>query len=205
MGQQQFTSWVLTDADAPSLFFIQDGEFQIRTVPFYYFWRRNQNSINQHQQKVDAFNRRVSAYNLKGTIHKNRVNQFNSLARQFNANNTSVSEVILDRLQVEIRRGESELVAFEQELERVQMDLNEGVTVNPVPALTNALKNRSDLLHTINPAVYNAIQITAGYASFFRYVKFNYPHTWKAFLQSIAKVKILPAVKTPTQMPRRNP
>ncbi|MCZ6801781.1 MAG: hypothetical protein O7F12_14970 [Nitrospirae bacterium] len=205
MAKQQFTSWVLTDTDAPSSFFIQDGEFQVRTVPYYYFWRRNENSLNQHQEKVDAFNSRVGAYNLKVTTHKNKVNQFNSLARRFNANNASVSAATLDRLQTGIQRSESELVAFEQELERVQMDLKEGVTVNPVPALTNALKNQSDLLQTINPVVYNAVQATAGYASFFRYIKFNHPYTWKAFLTSMAKVTIHPAVKAPTQMPRRNP
>ena len=38
MGQQQFTSWVLTDTDSPSSFFVQDGEFQVRTFPYYYFW-----------------------------------------------------------------------------------------------------------------------------------------------------------------------
>jgi len=189
MAQQQFTSWVLTDTDSLSSFFVQDGEFRVRPVPYYYFWRRNEHSIKQHYEKVDTFNSRVGAYNLKVTTHKNRVNQFNSLARRFNADNSSVSVATLDRLQAEIQRGESELVAFEQELERVQMDLKEGVTVNPVPILTNALKNRSDLLETINPVVYNAVQTTAGYASFFRYMKFNHPHTWKAFLQSIDKIR----------------
>lgn len=204
MGRQSFTSYILTDTDSPSRFFLQDETLQIQSLPHYYFWKRNDHAIQKHQRKVVAYNQRVDAHNRKVTTHKNLINQFNSLARRFNANNASVPMATLDGLQAEIERGESELVALEQELDRLQMDLKEGVSVNPVPALTKALKSQSELLQTLNPLVYQAVHATAGYAAFFRYVKFNHPQTWNAFLKSIGGVKTHPSVKTPTHMPRKN-
>ena len=270
MNRQKATSWVLTDIDAPASFSIQNGEFRLRSFPYYYFWSRDEDLIHQYQEKekvyksrVDAYNRKVTssknrvsqfkdpvrlyqekgaayksqvdAYNRKVTSSKNRVNQFNDLVSRFNANNASVSKLTLDRLKAEIQRDKlelnaldqelkrlkreldtvnaviqgdkSELDAFQQELKRLEMDLEEiesGI-VNPMPALTHALKNQPDLLKEINPVVVNAVHTTAGYASFFRYLKFNHPQTWKKFLTSIANVTIRPAVKTPTHMPRKNP
>jgi chromosome segregation ATPase len=177
----------------------------------------------------------VDAYNRKVTSSKNRVNQFNDLVSRYNANNASVSKLKLDRLKAEIQRDKSELNtldqelkrlkreldtvnaviqgdkaeldAFRQELKRLEMDLEEieSGLVNPMPALTHALKSQPDLLKNINSVVVKAVYTTAEYASFFRYIKSNHPHTWKGFLQSIANVTIRPAVKTPTHMPKKNP
>jgi hypothetical protein len=205
LGKKPFTSWVLTDTETPSSFSIQAGTFQLHSFPYYYFWSRNEDSTTQYQGNVDAFNSRVRAYNLQVTNHKNLVNQFNSLASRFNANNASVPKFTLDGLRFEIEISESKLVALEQELNRLDMDLKEGAVVNSVPALTNALKNQSDLLKEINPVVINAVKATAEYAAFFRYMKFNHPSTWKTFLASIDEVAIHPAVKTPTKMPRKTP
>ncbi|MGV7227238.1 MAG: hypothetical protein ACQ9IQ_01140 [Nitrospirales bacterium] len=270
MNGQKATSWVLTDIDAPSSFSIQNGEFRLRSFPYYYFWSRNEDLIHQYQEKekvyssrVNAYNRkvissknrvsqfkdpvrlyqekgaaynsRVDAYNRKVTSSKNRVSQFNDLVSRYNANNASVSKLKLDRLRAEIQRDKSELDALAQEVKRLkrefetmkvivqgdkeeldaldqkvkrlEMELEEierGI-VNPLPSLTNALKNQPDLLKNINPVVVNAVHTTAGYASFFRYIKSNHPQTWKNFLTSIANVTILPAVKTPTHMPKKNP
>ena len=270
MNRHKATSWVLTDIDAPASFSIQNGEFRLRSFPYYYFWSRNEDLIHQYQEKekvyksrVDAYNRKVissknrvnqfkdpvrlyqqkgaayksqvDAYNQKVVSVKSRVNQFNDLVSRFNANNASVSKLTLDRLKAEIQRDKlelaaldqelkrlkreldtvnaviqgdkSELDAFQQELKRLERDLEEieSGLVNPMPALTHALKNQPDLLKEINPVVVNAVYTTAGYASFFRYIKFNHPQTWKKFLTSIANVTIRPAVKTPTHMPRKNP
>jgi len=270
MNDEKATSWVLTDIDAPASFSIQNGEFRLRSLPYYYFWSRNEDAIHQYQEKekvyksrVDAYNRKVTSsknrvnqfndpvrlyqergaayksqvdvYNRKVTSSKNRVNQFNNLVSRYNANNASVSKLTLDRLKAEIQKDKSELNtldqelkrlkreldtvnaviqgdkaeldAFQQELKRLEMDLEEieSGLVNPMPALTHALKNQHDLLKNINPVVVKAVYTTAEYASFFRYIKSNHPQTWKKFLTSIANVTILPAVKTPTHMPKKNP
>lgn len=269
MNRQKATSWLLTDIDAPASFSIQDGEFRLRSFPYYYFWNRNEDVIHQYeekekiynsredayhrkasrfknrvsqfndpvgryQEKGAAYNSQVAAYNRKATSSKNRVKQFNDLVSRFNANNASVSKMKLDRLRAEIQRDKSELDAlasevkrlkreFEavkaviqgdkseldalaQELKRLEMDLKEieSGMVNPMPALTTALKNRPDLLKDLNPVVVKVVRTTAGYASFFRYIKSNHPHTWKGFLQSIANVTIRPAVQTPSRMPKKN-
>jgi len=270
LNRQKSTSWVLTDTGAPASFSIQNGEFRLRSFPYYYFWSRNEEVIHQYREKekvykrrVEVYNRKVTssknrfnqfkdpvrlyqekgaaynsqvdAYNRKVTSSKDRVNQFNELVRRYNANNASVSKLTLDRLEGEIQRDtleldalaqelkrlkrefetvdaviqgdQSELDAFQQELKRLEKDLEELKSgfVNPMPALTHALKNQPDLLKEINPLVIKAVQTTAEYASFFRYIKFHNPQTWKNFLSSIANVTISPAVKTPTHMPRKNP
>ena len=84
------------------------------------------------------------------------------------------------------------------------MDLKEEVSVDAVPELTNTLKNQTMLLSKLNPIVYEAVQTTAGYAAFFRYVKLNHNVNWKAFIKSISKVHISPVVKTPTKMPKKS-
>ena len=215
---EKATSWVLTDIDAPASFSFQNGEFRLRSFPYYYFWSRNEDLIHQYQEKekvyksrVNAYNRKVinskdrvtqfkdpvrlyqekgaayksqvDAYNRKVIISKNHVSQFNDLVSRFNANNASVSKLTLDRLKAEIQRDKSELDvidqelkrlkreldtvnaliqgdkaeldALDQEVKRLEMDLEEienGI-VNPMPALTHALKNQPDLLKEINPVV----------------------------------------------------
>ena len=191
--------------------------------------------VRLYQEKGAAYKSQVDAYNRKVIISKNHVSQFNDLVSRFNANNASVSKLTLDRLKAEIQRDKSELDVIDQELKRLKRELDtvnaviqgdkseldalsrelkrlemdleeiENGIVNPMPALTHALKNQPDLLKEINPVVVNAVYTTAGYASFFRYIKFNHPQTWKKFLTSIANVIIRPAVKTPTHMPRKNP
>ena len=270
MNRQKATSWVLTDIDSTASFSIKNGEFQIRNFPYYYFWSRNEDFINQYQEKEKtynsrmdtynqkvassknrvnqfndpvklyqergvAYNNRVDAYNRKVTSSKNRINLFNELVSRFNANNASVPKLTIDRLRAEIERDKSELNALAQEvkrlkreyetvkavikgdkaelnalaqeLKRLEADLEElerGFVI-PIPDLTNALKNQPDLLKNINPVVVKAVRITAEYASFFRYIKFNHPHTWKGFLQSIANITISPRVETPTHMPKKIP
>jgi archaellum component FlaC len=270
MKRQNATSWVLTDIDAPASFSIQNGEFQLRSFPYYYFWSRNEDVIHQYQEKEKVYKSRVDAYNLKVTSSKNRVNQFtdpvrlyqekgaayksqvdvynrkvtnsknrvnqfNDLVTRYNANNASVPKLKLKRLKAEIQRDKEELNTLDQELKRLKRELEtvnaviqgdkaeldalaqelkrlekdleelESGIVNPMPALTNALKNQPDLLKNINPVVVKAVHTTAEYASFFRYIKSNHPHTWKGFLKSIANVTIRPSVKTPTHMPKKNP
>jgi hypothetical protein len=269
MNRQKATSWVLTDIDAPASFSIQNGQFRLRSFPYYYFWSRNEEVFYQYKEQekvykslVDAYNQKVTssknrfnqfkdpvrlyqqtraayksqvdAYNRKATSSKNRVNQFNNLVTRYNANNASVPKSKLNRLKAEIQKDKleldaldqelkrlkreldsvnavlqgdkSELDALDQKLKRLEMDLEEieSRMVDPMPALTHALKNQPDLLKKINPVVVNAVHTTAEYAAFFRYLKFNHPQTWEKFLTSIAHVTIRPAVKTPTHMPRGN-
>lgn len=73
-----------------------------------------------------------------------------------------------------------------------------------VPQLTKEMKNQAILLSKLNPAVYEAVQKSSSYASFFRYVKINYNANWKAFVKSISGVNIVPVVKTPTKMPKNS-
>ncbi len=270
MNGQKAPSWVLTDINAPASFSIQNGQFQIRSFPYYYFWSRNEDLFHQYQEKeriyhsrVGAYNRKVLSsknranqfedpvrlyqetgaayknvvdlYNLKVTSSKNRITQYNDLVKRFNAHNASVSKLQFDRLDSEIQsdrveletldqelrrlkrefetlnaviKGDQlELKALDQELKRLKIELEEieNGMVNPLSTLTNALKNQSDLLEKINPVVVKAVHTTAEYASFFRYIKFHHPQTWKKFLTSIGDVTIRPFVKTPTHMPRKNP
>ena len=204
MRHHQFTAWVLTDTDSPSTFLISDGHLKIKAFPYYYFWRRNDQSVDTYNKKVNIYQSQVNEYNQLVVALKERIKTYNQLVRRFNADNSSVSKSAMDRMEAKIKTDESNLLAFNQELKRVEMDLHEGVAVDAVPQLTNDLKNQTMLLKNINPMVYSAVQITAKYGSFFRYVKLNYNVNWKTFLKSISTIKTSPSIKTPTKMPRKN-
>ena len=177
-----------------------------------------------YKSQVDVYNRKVTNYQKPCQANST------IWLPVINANNASVPKLKLKRLKAEIQRDKAELNTLDQELKRLKRELDtvnaviqgdkaeldalaqelkrlekdleelESGIVNPMPALTNALKNQPDLLKNINPVVVKAVHTTAEYASFFRYIKSNHPHTWKGFLKSIANVTIRPSVKTPTQM-----
>ena len=188
-----------------------------------------------YKKKGEAYEREVETYNQKVTTHKNRVKQFNDLVKRFNANNASVPKLTLDYLEAEIQKEQAELTSLakkltdlKKEFEAVKAevqgdkskldalaqnlhtlkkqieDIQSGL-VKPMPTLTNSLKNYSHLLQNLNPVVMKAVQTTAEYASFFRYIKSKHPHMWNRFFTSLANVPIHPIVKTPTHMPRQIP
>lgn len=68
-----------------------------------------------------------------------------------------------------------------------------------VKKLTDGLKQKSDALRRLNPAVYDAATKTMRFSALFRFVKQRNPENWNKFLAQIQEVKIFPAVKTPTQ------
>jgi hypothetical protein len=173
--------------------------------------------VTSHKNRVNQFNEFVSRYNannasvsklklgrLEAEIQREKL-ELEALNQELKGLKRELEEGA--NVNEKIQRDKSELDALDRELERLEMDLEnlEGRIVNPMPAMTNALKNQPELLKKINPLVFNAVHTTAEYASFFRYIKFKHPQTWKKFLTSIANVTIRPAVKTPTHMPKKNP
>lgn len=68
-----------------------------------------------------------------------------------------------------------------------------------VKTLTEGLKQKSDALRRLNPAVYDAATQTMRFSALFRFVKQRNPENWNEFSAQIRQVTISPCVKTPTQ------
>lgn len=66
-----------------------------------------------------------------------------------------------------------------------------------VSSLTQGLKSKRSVLRQINPHLYDEINKTMRYAALFRYVKLNYPSSWKIFYAQLANKEPEPAVVTP--------
>jgi hypothetical protein len=84
----------------------------------------------------------------------------------------------------------------------MQEDLGSLDAVDPVVGLTYIIKNKSFLLSEINKPVMRAVQMTAGYAAFFRYVKEQFPDEWALFIKSLEAESNIVAIKTPTEVPK---
>ena len=62
------------------------------------------------------------------------------------------------------------------------------------------ISSKPELLHGINPAVWNAAVETMRYAAFFRFCKKNFPESWLHFIRQIENVAVATRVQTPTVM-----
>lgn len=75
--------------------------------------------------------------------------------------------------------------------------------VMAVETLTQGLKQKPDTLRQLNPAVYDAAQNTMRFAALFRFVKQRNPESWNEFMAQVLHAEVSPAVKTPTQWPKK--
>ncbi len=199
----KYTAWVLTDTEKPAFFSVSNGNLDLDSSPYYYFWRRNELSIKNHQSKVNIYNNKVKEYNELITNLKSQISSHNAQVARYNADNSSISVFVLNQSELEINNQKMRAEILQEELTRLKLDLEEGVSVDPVPELTNEIIEQFALLKKINPLVFEAVELTAGYASLFRYIKLNHNNIWNNFMQSISNVKITPAIKTPTEMTKK--
>ena len=96
-----------------------------------------------------------------------------------------------------LRRGDSvRAVSYLESLERLRP------AASGLSELTETFRDRPYLLHDLNPAVYAVVTNTARYGAFFRYVRQQDHANWNAFLAQLRGVPVLPAVATPTQIPK---
>ena len=71
-----------------------------------------------------------------------------------------------------------------------------------VSRLTDKMKEETETIQNLNPAVYDVANKTMRFAAFFRYIKAHNRISWKRFLQQIRYVEIEPAIETPTKWNR---
>lgn len=200
INKYKYTAWVLTDIEEPTSFSVSNGDLKIKSSPYYYFWRRNESSINNYQSKVNIYNRKVNEYNEFITNLKSQISKYNTQVARYNADNSSVSIFLLNQSKLDIDNQKLKAKKLEEELKRLKLDLEERVFVDSVPKLTDELKKQSNIFRKINPLVFKTVDLTVGYTSLFRYIKLNHNNSWKTFMESISNVEIKPVVETPTEM-----
>lgn len=71
-----------------------------------------------------------------------------------------------------------------------------------MPDLTARIAADTALTRALNPLVWQAVENTARYAALFRLAKQESPAEWQAFAASLERVRIQPAVPTPTSWRR---
>lgn len=199
LSEYQYTAWVLTDAETTSSFTLKDGDIEIYSSPYYYFWDKNNLKVSAHNRAVNAYNNHVDEYNLLVKDTKKKVSEYNSLVVRFNVNNSSIPKSQLSSLQTNIKTQQLKLASIEEELKRLKNDIEEGIEVEPVTQLTNYLKT-TNIIQEINPIIHNAVETTSSFASFFRYIKIENHNNWREFIKSLANVKVKPNVKTPSRI-----
>jgi hypothetical protein len=90
-----------------------------------------------------------------------------------------------------------------ESLSSLLLQLRVGMTSEQVVFLedySNRFSSRIDLLRSMNPAVWDAGTAVMRYAALFRYCRQRHPENWAAFLKSLASVRVVPQVRTPTVM-----
>ena len=127
--------------------------------------------------------------------------------------NKKVNQVANGRLRAEFERDRA-LLTQEQFLKKYSQKnrtrryreiYDEIVTRALVVAMHDysaRLSRKIRQLGGINPAVYGALVKTMRFSAFFRHAQKRIPRRYQALLESLARVKVLPRVKTPTVMKR---
>ena len=195
-----FTSFVLTDKDVNYVFEIVGSDLKLSGRPYYYFTRMESDTANirklrtqllecydeiETQAKIllkddytPALNPRTGLGNLVAALTKRKQEKvFNPYSMQY----MTKALVTLDSL---------------NELTNEKI----GIKFQVLNDYTQSFKPYWDLLKKFNPPVYSAVENTAQWSAFFRYVRKTNPANWSQFVKKIEAggKPDAPAVQTPT-------
>jgi hypothetical protein len=198
--KKKFTSYVLTDKDVDIRFDADRNGFKLSGNPYYYFTITEfdtENIDNTRKQlescyaEIDKYSKLLlkdkyspqlnSKNNLKGLL---KVLDENKEQEASNAYSSNV-ENALKKLDSLTRLSDNEI----------------GIKFKVLNNYTNTFnKNNWILLENYNPLIYNAVEKTAQWAAFFRYVIKANPNNWARFIDKVKNLEIkdAPSVKTPT-------
>jgi hypothetical protein len=199
-GQKKFSSYVLTDKDVNINFEIRDSKFQLNGVPYYYFIKMEVNEvrIKMLRSKLEMCYEEIDSYAKlflrdKYTSELNPRNNLKGLLAAVNANkkNESFNPYAAHYLRMSINKLDSMNRMSNEDI---------GVRINPLDVFSNEFKKDWPVLKEYNPLVYSAVENTARWAAFFRYVKNSNPENWQLFLKKVNGIKFLgaPSINTPT-------
>jgi hypothetical protein len=198
-GSEKFTSFTLTDKDVDMVFEINGSELKLSGNPYYYFTKTEVDTANVRQlrMQLDECYKVIETHaeillkekyspdlnprtNLKGLI---KTLSENKQERIFNPYSTQYVEKSLKKLETLNQMTDDQI----------------GIKFKTLDSFSESFKPYWSLLKKYNPLVYSAVENTAQWAAFFRYVKTVNPENWALFVKKIQNNKSdAPAVRTPT-------
>jgi len=195
-----FTSYVLTDKDVNYVFDTDESGFKLTGKPYYYFITSNVDTANirrLHDQVIDCYDDiDVHAKILlkeKYTPDLDPRTHLNELVRA------------LTKLKNEAVFNPYSMYAVGKALNMIDSiskmtDAQLGIQFRVESNYTESFKSYWDLLKKFNPVVYSAVENTAQWSAFFRYVRKVNPENWAQFVEKVNNNGVwdAPAVQTPT-------
>lgn len=203
-------SYVITDDGRDIQFDFDGGSLRIAGEPYIYFWRYKGKTPDY--SLVDAYvkaaldvgagadasppaeRRKAYAKLLLDELNQTDVEYDTPLV-------TSTLRTLLDKKDDQARAAYIETLSTDA-IRDTAIDLrvlDDVRTVVPLKEYTERMSSDTNLLRSINPAVWDAGVEVMRYAAFFRYVKANYPAQWDGFTAQLGQV---PVVNTPTVFKR---
>jgi hypothetical protein len=199
-NRSKFSSYVLTDKEANITFDIDKSEFKLSGTPYYSFSKTEINASNVNKirkQLEDCYNEidknaelfLQDKYSPELDSRKHLTELLQALEENKNLEKNNPYAIFYIRKNVKTLKSLNGLT-----------DNEIGIAFTPLDNYTNTFKQHWPLLKTYNPLVYTAVENTAQWTAFFRYVSKTNPNNWKSFIGKINNIKITdaPTIKTPT-------
>jgi len=195
-----FTSYVLTDKDVNYVFDTDESGFKLSGSPYYYFITTKSDTANirrLQEQLLDCYD--------DVDIHAKIL-----LKEKYTPDldpRTHLDELVkvLTKLKQEAVFNPYSMYSVGKALNMIDSisnmtDAQIGIQFQVENNYTESFKPYWDLLKKFNPVVYSAVENTAQWSAFFRYVRKVNPENWALFVEKVNNNGIwdAPAVQTPT-------
>ena len=195
-----FSSFILTDEDTDFVFEIDESGLKFSGNPYYYFTKTESN-MEYVKQLLAQLN---TCYDDIETYAKIILKDEYTSALNPRTNLGDLTELLTKHKQDKIFNpyAMNYLMQALNKLDSLNSLTNDdiGIKFQTLNDYSESFKSYWPLLKTFNPLVYSAVENTARWSAFFRFVRKNNPDNWSQFVKKIENtiIKDAPAVQTPT-------
>jgi len=195
-----FSSFVLTDKDVDFTFNTDEYGIKFSGRPYYYFIKSNIDTANirQLREKIDNYYKDIES-NAKILLKEKytskldpRTNLTELLeALESNKNERIFNPYAIHYIESAVKNLDSLNKLTDEEI---------GIDFKVLDNYSESFKTYWDALKGFNPIVYSAIENTAQWSAFFRYIRKENPPNWTIFAEKVLNEgrSNAPEVKTPT-------
>jgi len=195
-----FTSYVLTDKDIKFVFDADESGFKISGQPYYYFTKMkvDQNRVKKLQEQLINCYNDIDNYSkiILGDEYVPALNPRTGLGDLVAALSKHKQEKIFNAFSWQKIEDALTKIDSLNDLTNAQV----GIQFQVLDNYTESFKPYWAFLKKYNPLVYSAVENTAQWSAFFRYVRKTNPDNWAQFVNKLEQHNIpdAPDVRTPT-------
>jgi hypothetical protein len=197
---EKFTSYTLTDKDADIVFEIDGSDLKLSGNPYYYFTKTEVDTTNVRQlrEQLNECYKEIETHAkiLLKTRYSPSLNPRTNLKGLIKALSENKQEQIFNPYSMQYVETALKKIESMNQLTNDEI----GIKFKTLDSFSELFKPYWDLLKRYNTRVYSAVENTAQWAAFFRYVKAINPENWTVFVEKIQNCNQwdAPAVQTPT-------